>query len=557
MSIAILSKNKKEKKQKQPKETFQQTLLSCVFMFACVLIFHAIVFQPFQIPSGSMAPTLLGNHLRVTCSECGYTFKMDSALNPRYFRSTPKIICPMCAFPNDLKQGVKSSGDRIIVQKFAYEFSDPKRWDVVVFKTPKKTFQIRDATNDPNATAKITEYPGPINDFIKRCVGLPNENLRILDGNIYVQPVDATTKQPKGPFKIARKTENMKAQRAMFVPIYYSRYIPSDQEGGISSARVTNFTGTREAFYWHVPWTAEEKDASNWQLDRVREYTYKGQGESVLRFDFAKSKSFNPLSMYAYNQFRRPYVNKHPIEDLRLAVKVGLTNGAKGLELSTTGRWLDGLSKLAAKIGAKGDVTLTATSAATGEVMQIGKGNAGAIKDGAKFELWFVDQQLLLWRDGKVIAEAKYDLPLAELAKRDAAPLTPEIGIKVGGAMVLRDVELDRDLYYYTGAPISETARGAFTRASADSEAVENKAASPLALGDGEFFMIGDNSPWSHDSRYWDDVDAWVSANYLSGDQGRDRGIVPRELLVGKAMFVFYPSPLGWVPNFGDMRMID
>ena len=135
MSLAILSRKDKEKKQTQPKETKQQTALSLVFMFACVLIFHAIVFQPFQIPSGSMAPTLLGNHLRSTCQQCGYTFKLDSHINPQQFRSEPPIICPMCGWPNRLKDAQVSAGDRIIVQKFAYEFTDPKRWDVVVFKT--------------------------------------------------------------------------------------------------------------------------------------------------------------------------------------------------------------------------------------------------------------------------------------------------------------------------------------------------------------------------------------------------------------------------------------
>ena len=30
------------------------------------------------------------------------------------------------------------SGDRIIVNKFSYQFDDPKRWDVIVFYFPER-----------------------------------------------------------------------------------------------------------------------------------------------------------------------------------------------------------------------------------------------------------------------------------------------------------------------------------------------------------------------------------------------------------------------------------
>ena len=54
----------------------------------------------------------------------------------------------------------------------------------------------------------------------------------------------------------------------------------------------------------------------------------------------------------------------------------------------------------------------------------------------------------------------------------------------------------------------------------------------------------------------------------LRASQGRDpklsNGIVPRELMIGRAFFVYFPAPyrlqerqLGIVPNFGNMRFID
>ena len=55
-------------------------------------------------------------------------------------------------------------GDSILVNKFIYRFTQPKRGDVIVFISPEDKKK----------------------DFIKRLVGLPNENIQILNGAILV-----------------------------------------------------------------------------------------------------------------------------------------------------------------------------------------------------------------------------------------------------------------------------------------------------------------------------------------------------------------------------------
>lgn len=58
-----------------------------------------------------------------------------------------------------------SDGDNLIINKISYRFSDPKRFDVVVFP-----FKYTENTN-----------------YIKRVIGLPGETVRIDDtGNIYI-----------------------------------------------------------------------------------------------------------------------------------------------------------------------------------------------------------------------------------------------------------------------------------------------------------------------------------------------------------------------------------
>jgi len=57
-----------------------------------------------------------------------------------------------------------SDGDNLIVDKLTYRFSDPKRFDIIVFpyKYEEKTY------------------------FIKRIIGLPGETIQVTDGKIYI-----------------------------------------------------------------------------------------------------------------------------------------------------------------------------------------------------------------------------------------------------------------------------------------------------------------------------------------------------------------------------------
>jgi len=55
--------------------------------------------------------------------------------------------------------------DNILINKFAYVFSEPKRFDVIVFKQSDKEHSYLN---------------------IKRVIGLPGETVRIIDGKVYI-----------------------------------------------------------------------------------------------------------------------------------------------------------------------------------------------------------------------------------------------------------------------------------------------------------------------------------------------------------------------------------
>ncbi|MGP1310817.1 MAG: S26 family signal peptidase, partial [Phycisphaerales bacterium] len=75
-----------------------------------------------------------------------------------------------------------------------------------------------------------------------------------------------------------------------------------------------------------------------------------------------------------------------------------------------------------------------------------------------------------------------------------------------------------------------------------------------------QMFVLGDNAAASRDGRLWDTVNPRVAA-----EAGRDLGVVPTDLLIGRAFMVYFPTPhevvvagtrRPLVPDFGRVRLI-
>src|SRR5829696_7909687 len=55
----------------------KETIESILIAFILAFVFRAFVVEAFVIPTGSMAGTLLGAHMRFTCPSCGYVFDVN------------------------------------------------------------------------------------------------------------------------------------------------------------------------------------------------------------------------------------------------------------------------------------------------------------------------------------------------------------------------------------------------------------------------------------------------------------------------------------------------
>ncbi|MDX1947921.1 MAG: S26 family signal peptidase [Pirellulaceae bacterium] len=180
----------KTKDEKKPADGgWRETVESIAMAVVLALLFRGFVAEAFVIPTGSMAPTLQGRHKDVKCPQCTFWYQTsasdertpDNRLTGRHVTTT---TCPICRYTQTLDLFNKPndgsfSGDRIIVGKFAYDLAEPRRWDVIVFKYPG----------------------GATQNYIKRLIGLPNERVRIVGGNIHVAPREL----PDTALRIARK----------------------------------------------------------------------------------------------------------------------------------------------------------------------------------------------------------------------------------------------------------------------------------------------------------------------------------------------------------------
>ena len=225
-------KNQIERYRTLPLMQFRDLLEGFAAAVILAFIFRGFVAEAYVIPTGSMAHGLQGRHMDHECSKCDFPYRSGASEENDGNGEVIATTCPQCGFidvldkVNEINER-SFSGDRILVNKFAYSFSDPQRWDVIVFKYPASA-----TTN-----------------YIKRLIGLPGEIVRLANGDVYTRPKDNLD----AVFEIARKPVNkqlsmmqlvhdtkyrskalddvMWPQPWRMVGDYRSRYHPSAQEG--------------------------------------------------------------------------------------------------------------------------------------------------------------------------------------------------------------------------------------------------------------------------------------------------------------------------------------
>jgi signal peptidase I len=429
--------------------------LETILLVLCVLlIFRAIGVEPYGVPTGSMAPTLLGHHKAIVCPRCGYTVRVGSSDH------LPAIACPNCGCSDlDLDRVPVCRGDRLLVNKTFYEWRKPRRWEMAVFLSPV----------DESKT------------FVKRVVGLPGESVQIRDGDVYID------------HEIARKT--LAELKAVRIPVFDNNFQPAERG-------------------WTVRWlTQPDRGPAPHEGPRLRleaEGIRDAYQWLVYRHTFATTDKARPIfDEYAYNG-SDPARTPEPVHDFMIDCDLEVRSGDGWLALGLN----DGGSEVVVEfpVGALKDGTHLSewpVGGASGEQTVYRTAPTFGLRTGTTYHVEFVfaDRRASLVVDGRSLF-APVDRP--SLPRRAEVVKPGRIGAR-GVEVVVQNFRLFRDVHY--------TAMG------------RHATAAPVRLGAGQYFVLGDNSPDSDDSRFWSD--------------GAGRPLpVPEASFLGKPFLLHLPSRL-------------
>jgi len=506
-------------------------IASFVDLFVWLLVLKSFFLPLFIIPTGSMAETLAGAHATHTCPNCGW----EHMIGPERFVDRlgrqrddlpPVIQCPNCRFqqhtaaqqPGGVALQLKA-GDRIVVLGWPYDIGGdlgPRRWDVVVFKNP----------NAPDV------------NYIKRLIGLPGETIEIVDGDVFV----------KGPhdddFYCARKTPH--AQRALWFPYYDHDYPPRQP------ARDWMTGAARWPDYF--PHWALRSGESGWQgLDtRTPRFDGADAGRGVIQFATRQGENPPPgevLDIYGYNARRADY---NYVTDVRLCTDVRIEAGSGYVELC--------ISKhddfFYARLHADGTLTLEHESRSDGLRQEWGRTHLSLPDRPVRFALGHADYHVAVQVDDRTVLEsspAQYRGTRALARQRSGQRAAPVIRIAAERVRAsFAHLRIDRDVYYVSGRLRGNSA-----------EYANGTEGHPLTLNDQAYFVCGDNSPNSLDSRAWtaETLGPHLRAAYERGQYAI--GTVPASQMIGRAFLVYWPgfmplseTGLGLAPRGGPLAWL-
>ncbi|MBA4187629.1 MAG: hypothetical protein C0467_06375 [Planctomycetaceae bacterium] len=576
-----------KKKHTAPRDAAREAVETIVFVVVLVLLLKLFVTEAFVIPTGSMAETLYGYQKIVKCPKCEHEFPVNShdEVEGRDGKRTALVgyTCPNCRHKGrieDLKPVPQNNtGDRVLVLKPLYHLRDPQRGDVVVFKFPEKPQEKYTAQN-----------------YIKRAMGFGGETIGIYRGDLFVTrsldyPPDAVDEHgsllyPRPPDSVDLwKPQYMYSTVAQSNPLSTGLFDASRGagfpagRGGFEMIRKgeaqlladlrivwdndqqpTELAGKVPPRWYAAPtapanpmgvagpthWTGDNRDQpkvfghERAELDWIRYRHLAMPWREPLVADDAHSPhdleslakqspmpidnflGYNAgMSLDAANQMMprdSQGMDKLWVGDLCVECKATIAAGAEVvLELSR------GVNRFQATF-AEGKVTLSRIGADPSDTPFGNPTRPCKLAAGSTHTLRFanVDARLWVWVDGSRIdfgTEADYmpATPEQEAAFKDAdgkPDLNPEgwtktndvdapasVGAK--GKVTVQSIKLHRDVYY--------TRRG-------NSDAAK---ASLYYVQPGHYMCLGDNSAHSSDSRDW--------------------GTVPQRLMLGKAVFVFWP----------------
>ena len=366
-----------------------------------------------------MAPTLPGEHYAIQCEDCGFEFKIDGKAPPQ----SNLAVCPNCGYAkNSFKGNPLLPAAKGTLQRNPKQF---RRWDLVAFRRENALAnEISPPQNEPDL-------------LVKRIVGLPGENIKIQDGNIFVNGLLLT-----------KSNQTRKSLRQL---CFDSRYQPASP----NQPRFAPIGATAWTFGEQLRFQTESKTFDWLKFQPVKGYRHSGPKDFSLAIE----------DSYSYNQNLPRRLNF-----------VGEVEIELDFSCSESAQWAIRLTspEKNSRIEFSSDCVRIEDS------HQVRRFDIDMLSKAAKLSVHNFDGHLMVSID---------DIQVARI------PTIPDPSGKVSIAIGARigDLSIDRcriyrDLHYLR----------------ANSRQLE--AFDECTLKDDEFYVLGDNSPVSIDSRLFGPV---------------------------------------------------
>ncbi|MER3415148.1 MAG: hypothetical protein C4297_02920 [Gemmataceae bacterium] len=539
---------------RQPTSPIHELLDTVVYVAVLVIILKTFVAEAYDIPTGSMATSLLGLHREVTCEKCGYGILVNYRESEEWRGTSGRLaVCPNCRHTQPVPPRVYG-GDKVLVAKTHYALTEPARMDVIVFMFPQEP-------TDPDYRPK---------NYIKRLWGLPGEKLSIWYGDLYLRTGGGGGDERR---EIIRKpaAKMLEMRRIVYDDDYRPRDL-ADVPRWLDEGPGQGWQPSPDGKGYQVRANEQPRWLRYRHLLRVPTGTLREQLESLeqlLRADrFAaahqrqeteeQARHVRELLLEAERIARQPQLVTDFLDYNAGDGEQGFVNWVSDLmvECEVEVSRLDGEFYLELVSGADrhqvrfdlrtgrcrvqswrhNHVLTQSPEAATG-ISSIGRHRVRFANFDARLTVW-VDRRLP-FGDG-------WDY--APPSEQDRGPCVADLRPVAIGArnteVTVRHVQVWRDIYYtrtpyppemFDGrTPPVDLAR-LLSLSEEELRALKND---PLAkpekwercrglqpmdyeVGPDQYFALGDNSPLSRDSRDW--------------------GLVPRHLLLGKAAVVYWP----------------
>ena len=481
--------------------SLRRRLVGIAVLATCVLLLiHGWGIESFVVPTGSMAPALAGHHREGVCPRCGmhvlvgrHPDDKDGTAGADCYRNARCFNCGYAPLP--VGRIPEARGDQILVNKNIFCFRRPRRWEIIVFRLFGKI-------------------------FVKRVAGLPGEWLVIEDGDLYVN--DILARKTLDEFKQVRilvfdnnfqprkdgwqKRWEYKPAAPQAMPEHLLAEAHGLESVGLSEE--SENTTHRSLLTTHqigkhlILHTENSPEYHHWL--------------SYRNFSLDQGKVLPIRDEYAYNG--GTHQGEEGVHDFMLECDVEILKGNGNVALAIT----DGHDALMAKIpaGTEGKVRLSRGPAGilppddspvrghheNSNRLEISPPptHPTGLRPGRTYhlEMAFVDRRFTLTVDNERVIDS---IDLAPTKNRGEVSSPIALGGR-GISVVFRNVRLYRDIHY----------------TQAGKQGVHGQV---VRLGPDQYFVMGDNSPNSEDSRYWP-----------------NQGVVPESNLVGKPFLIHWPS---------------